>query len=160
MAMTATLAAVMVDAGKIDWDTSIGDVWPKATGVDIHPKLRAVTLDELLSHQSGLSKDITGQQWASFFKESESPELERRRMLKTVLAVSAGLGPALTHAGSNTNSFALIWVLPKSNFAAVVCTNTGQPQAFPACDEMMSHLIAKFSSGGRGEVDPLSQLIY
>ena len=44
--MTATLAAVMVDAGKIDWDTSIGDVWPKASDDDIHPKLRKVTLAE------------------------------------------------------------------------------------------------------------------
>ncbi len=36
--MTATLAAVMVEAGKIDWKTSIGDVWPKAIDKDIHPE--------------------------------------------------------------------------------------------------------------------------
>ncbi len=35
--MTATLAAVLVDAGKIEWDTTIGDVWPKATDKDLHP---------------------------------------------------------------------------------------------------------------------------
>ncbi len=276
--MTATLAAVMVDAGKIEWKTSIGDVWPKATDDDIHPKLRNVTLDELLSHQSGLPgdiSDISGQAWASFFAGKAIAVLERRRMLKLVLSkapsqpqgtfsysnlgyaiVSAmletraresfeslmkkhvfdplemrsadfrsmksakqmqppllwghqadngepvdprtvgaenptvyaaggtvhlsiedyakyarwhlvgkpapvlrsqsafdhlhepqvdytipgakyacgwicmdtGFGPALNHAGSNTNSFALIWVLPESDFAAVVCTNSGQPQ--------------------------------
>ena len=32
--MTATLAAVMVEAGKIDWKTTLGDVWPKA--IDDH----------------------------------------------------------------------------------------------------------------------------
>ncbi len=51
------------------------------------------------------------------------------------------LGPGLNHGGSNTNSFALIWVVPESNFAAVVCTNTGEPQAFPACNEVMEHLM-------------------
>ena len=87
--MTATLAAVMVDSGKIDWDTTIGDVWPQATDNDIHPKLRTVTLDQLLSHQSGLPGDISeisDQAWASFFDEKQSPVLERRRMLKLVLS--------------------------------------------------------------------------
>ena len=293
--MTATLAAVLVDAGKIDWDTTIGDVWPNATNDDIHPSLRAVTLDDLLSHQSGLPgdiSDISGPAWASFFEEKQSPVLERRRMLKLVLSkapsqpqgkfsysnlgyaivaamletraresfeslmkkhvfdplemrsadfrsmqsakqlqppllwghalsgepvdprtvgaenptvyascgtvhlsiedyakyarwhlvgksapllrsqstfdhlheprvdysipgakyasgwicLETGLGPAINHAGSNTNTYALIWVLPESDFAAVVCTNTGQPQAFPACDEMMSQLMMEHAA--------------
>jgi hypothetical protein len=60
--------------------------------------------------------------------------------------METGYGPALNHAGSNTNTFALIWVLPEANFAAVVCTNSGEPQAFPACDEMISHLIGKYAA--------------
>ena len=79
----------MVDAGKIDWKTTIADVWPKASDDDVHPKLRAVTLDQLLSHQSGLPgniSDISAQGWASFFDEKQSPTLERRRMLKLVLS--------------------------------------------------------------------------
>jgi CubicO group peptidase (beta-lactamase class C family) len=293
--MTATLAAVLVDAGKIDWETSIGEVWPKATDEHIHPKLRTTTLDELLSHQSGLPSDISGQAWLRFFKEEQSPLLERRRLLKLVLSnppsqrqgtfsysnlgyvivaamletrarepfealmkkhvfdplemhsadfrsmksakqlqppllwghqaengepvdprsvgaenptvyascgtvhlsiddyakyarwhlagkpapvlpsqsafdhlheplvgysngakyacgwicLDTGLGPALNHGGSNTNSFALIWVLPESDFAAVVCTNTGQRQAFPACDEMMTHLMTAHAAAER-----------
>jgi CubicO group peptidase (beta-lactamase class C family) len=303
--MTATLAAVMVDAGKIDWETSIGDVWPKATDAHIHPKLRTVTLDELLSHQSGLPSDISGQAWLSFFKEKQSPVLERRRMLKLVLSkapsqrqgtfsysnlgyvivaamletrarasfeslmkkhifdplgmrsadfrsmksakqiqppllwghqaesgepvdprsvgaenptvyascgtihlsiedyakyarwhlvgkpapvlrsqsafdhlhepqvdhtipgtkyacgwfcIDTGLGPALNHGGSNTNAFALIWVLPKSDLAAVVCTNTGQPQAFPACDEVISHLMVTHAAARNRKTNKGSQL--
>ena len=301
--MTATLAAVMVDAGKIDWDTSIGDVWPKATDEHIHPDLRKVTLDELLSHQSGLPgdiSDISGQAWASFFEEKQSPVLERRRMLKLALSkapsqpqgafaysnlgyaivsamletrardsfeslmkkhvfdplemrsadfrsmqsakqlkppllwghaqsgepvdprtagaenptvyaaagtvhlsiedyakyarwhlagkpapvlrsqsafdhlhkprvdytipgakyacgwicVDTGLGPALNHFGSNTNSCALIWIFPESDFAAVVCANTGQPQAFAACDEMISHLMMEHAAAKNAKVTP------
>ncbi|TWU47266.1 D-alanyl-D-alanine carboxypeptidase precursor [Rubripirellula tenax] len=303
--MTSTVAAAVVEAGKIDWDTTISEVWPQATDDLIHPKLRDVTLNELLSHQSGMAGDISEvskQAWGSFFAEKQSPVLERRRMLKLVLAkvpvhprgsfaysnmgyaiasamietraqesfesltkkhifdplrmhsadfrsmksaaqlqspllwghradgtpvdprtvgaenptvyaacgtvnvtiedyakyaqwhlggkptpvlrtqeaydhlhapqvdhtnpgtkyacgwlsLDTGLGPALTHAGSNTNSFAVIWVLPQSNFAAVVCTNSGQAQAFPACDEMMSHLMMELSSANKAEppVDP------
>ncbi len=294
--MTATLAACIVETGKIDWNTTIGDVWPKASDDVLHPKLQAVTLDQLLSHQSGLPgniSDISAQAWASFFDEKQSPTLERRRMLKLVLSESptqpqgkfaysnlgyavasamletqagepfeslmkkhvfdplemrsadfrsmatakqlqppllwghradsgepvdprtvgaenptvyaaagtvhlsiedyakyarwqlagkaspvlrsqaafdhlhqpqvdytlpgakygcgwimmdTGLGPALNHAGSNTNTFALIWILPESDFAAIVCTNSGQAQAFPACDEMVSHLMAEYAA--------------
>ncbi|MEZ6091675.1 MAG: serine hydrolase domain-containing protein [Pirellulaceae bacterium] len=87
--MTATLAAVLVEAGKIEWTTKIGEVWPTANGKDIHPKLRSVTLDQLLSHQSGLPaniSDVSPQAWTSFFDEKQSPTLERRRMLKLVLS--------------------------------------------------------------------------
>lgn len=299
--MTATLAAVLVDTGKIEWKTTIGDVWPKAR--DIHPRLRTVTLEELLSHQSGLPgniSDISASAWAGFFEETETPELERRRMIKLVLStapsqpqgkfaysnlgyaiVSAmletragesfeslmkkhvfdplemrsadfrsmqaakqlqspflwghsksgepvdprtagaenptvyaaagtvylsiedyakyarwhlaskpapvlqtqsvfdhlhkpqvdytlpgakygcgwicmdtGFGPALNHFGSNTNSGALIWILPEADFAAIVCTNTGQPQAFAACDEMISHLMKEHAAVKNAKVTP------
>jgi len=62
------------------------------------------------------------------------------------ICLETELGPALTHAGSNTNTFAVIWVLPKSDFAAVVCTNSGEQQAFPACDEMMSQLMIELAA--------------
>ncbi len=87
--LTATLAAVLVETGKIDWNTTIGDVWPQATDEDLHPQLRTVTLDQLLSHQSGLPgniSDISRIAWASFFDEKLAPPLERRRMLKLVLS--------------------------------------------------------------------------
>ncbi|MCA9160219.1 MAG: serine hydrolase, partial [Planctomycetales bacterium] len=308
--MTATLAAAIVETGKIDWNTTIGDVWPKAGDDNLHPKLRAVTLDQLLSHQSGLPSnisDISAQAWASFFDEKQSPALERRRMLKLVLSkaptqpqgkfaysnlgyaiasamletragesfeslmkkhlfvplgmesadfrsmnsakqlqppllwgheaesgepvdprtvgaenptvyaaagtvhltiedyakyarwqlagkpspvlhsqhafdhlhkpqvdhtlpgakygcgwimVDTGLGPALNHAGSNTNTFALIWILPESDFAAIVCTNSGQSQAFPACDEMISHLMTELAAKKtKPEVVPPERLV-
>ncbi|MCA9138814.1 MAG: serine hydrolase [Planctomycetales bacterium] len=306
--MTATLAAVLVESGKIDWDTTIGEVWPSATDKDIHPKLRSITLDQLLSHQSGLPanvSDISGAAWASFFAEKQTPTLERRRMLKLILSpaptqpqgkflysnlgyavasamletrakesyeslmkryvfdplemrsanfrskqfaeklqppllwghkdgkpvdprtigaenptvyAAAGtvhlsiedyakyarwqlagkpdpvlrsqkeydhlheplvdkaanekygcgwivlntpLGPALTHAGSNTNTFAVIWILPESDLAMIACTNSGESQAFPACDAMVAHLMqghstpkAKPSTANPGDVTP------
>ncbi len=55
-AMTATLAGMMVEAGKLDWTTSIGDALGKDTP-DINPELAKVTLEQLLSHTSGIPSD-------------------------------------------------------------------------------------------------------
>jgi CubicO group peptidase (beta-lactamase class C family) len=74
------------------------------------------------------------------------------------ICIDTGLGPALNHGGSNTNAFALIWVLPKSDLAAVVCTNTGQPQAFPACDEVISHLMVTHAAAKNRKTNKGSQL--
>ncbi|MEZ6057668.1 MAG: serine hydrolase domain-containing protein [Planctomycetaceae bacterium] len=296
--MTATLAAVLVESGKIEWNTTLGDVWPKATDMELHPELRTVTLDDLLSHQSGLPPnvaDISNELWGTFFQEKQSPLLERQRMIRVVLAseptgmrgnfaysnlgyaivsamletraekpfellmkehlfeplemksadfrsmksaklqrppllwghsangdpvdpksvgaenptvyaaagtvhlsiedyakyarwqlagksgpvlksqaafdhlhepqvdyslpgtkyacgwicLNSGLGPALHHGGSNTKSFALIWVFPKSDFAVIVCTNSGQKQAFPGCDEVIGQLLKEFAADKR-----------
>jgi CubicO group peptidase (beta-lactamase class C family) len=83
--MTGVIAAALVESGKIDWKTTISEVWPKASK-DIHEAMREVTLDDLLSHQSGLPADLEGPAWAGFFNERQSPVLERRRLMKLVLS--------------------------------------------------------------------------
>lgn len=52
-AFTATLAGMMVEAGKLDWTSTIGDMLGADTP-GINPALAAVTLDQLLSHSSGI----------------------------------------------------------------------------------------------------------
>jgi len=289
--MTATLAAVLVEAGKIEWETTIGQVWPGADEKHIHPALQKVTLNELLSHQSGLTSNLGGKDWASFFAEKSRPPVERKRILNLVMklkpehphgeyhysnlgyvvaaamlekkcgdslegmmrskvfqplkmetadfrtmalakklrapllwghrdngtpmnprlvgaenpsvyapcgtvsvsiadyaryaqwhlsnepapllstqpafdhlhtgavdakstggkygcgwiCIDTGYGPALTHAGSNTNSQALIWILPERDFAAVACTNTGERAGFLASDEVISESMKRFA---------------
>ncbi len=55
-AMTSTLAAVLVEDGLIDWDTTPLEVWPELES-DIHADYRDVTLRQLLSHTSGMRRD-------------------------------------------------------------------------------------------------------
>jgi CubicO group peptidase (beta-lactamase class C family) len=52
-AMTATLAAIMVEQSVIDWTTRPLDVWPELDQ-NIQPAFRNITLRHLLSHTSGL----------------------------------------------------------------------------------------------------------
>lgn len=298
--MTATLAAVLTEAGQIEWETTIGQVWPRADEKHLHPVLRDVSLNELLSHQSGLAadlrdmKDATEGDWLSFFEEQAGPPLERRRMLKLILpskpahprgeyhysnlgyvvaaamleakggdsfekmmrrhvfeplemnsadfrtmalarklkapllwghradgtpidprivaadnpsvyapcgtvnisiadyaryaqwhlshepapllsaqttlehlhsgqvdapatggqygcgwiVLSTGLGRALIHGGTNTNSQALIWILPAADFAAVACTNTGANSGLLACGEAIQELMKRYARLG------------
>lgn len=79
---TATLAAVLVDDGLIDWSTTIGEVWPDEP---IHDGFKDITLEQLLAHTSGLQPNLDGPQWAGFFAERNQPEQERARMCSLVL---------------------------------------------------------------------------
>ena len=55
-AMTALLAAMMVEEGKLRWDTTVAEIFPELAE-KMDPMLRRVTLVQLLSHVSGLPSD-------------------------------------------------------------------------------------------------------
>jgi len=55
--MTAMLAALMVEEETIDWDTTPLEVWPELTNT-IHQGFRSTTLRQLLSHTSGMERDV------------------------------------------------------------------------------------------------------
>jgi CubicO group peptidase (beta-lactamase class C family) len=55
-AMTATFAGMMIEDGKLNWDSTIGQVLG-ADVKDINPKLAVVTLEQLLSHTGGIPTD-------------------------------------------------------------------------------------------------------
>jgi CubicO group peptidase (beta-lactamase class C family) len=81
---TATLAAVLVDDGAIDWSTTISEVWPDQP---VHGGFKDVTLEQLLAHIGGLQSDLptTSAEWSSFFAERYKPEQERARMCHLLL---------------------------------------------------------------------------
>ena len=55
-AMTATLAAILVEDGLISWDSTPLDVWPELAS-SIHPGFRNATLRQFLSHSAGMKRD-------------------------------------------------------------------------------------------------------
>ena len=55
-AMTALIAAMLVDDGRIGWTSSVGQVFPELAATMV-PDLRDVTLEQLLSHTSGIPSD-------------------------------------------------------------------------------------------------------
>ena len=55
-AMTALLAAMLVEEGKLRWDSTVGEVFPELRPT-MDTGLREVTLEQLLSHTSGIPSD-------------------------------------------------------------------------------------------------------
>lgn len=53
-------------------------------------------------------------------------------------------GDALTHAGSNTMFYTVIWLAPNRDFGVVVATNVGGDSAARGCDQAASELIQHF----------------
>jgi CubicO group peptidase (beta-lactamase class C family) len=52
-----------------------------------------------------------------------------------------GEGPVLSHAGSNTRWFCVVWLAPERGFAAVAATNRAGDEASTACDQAVGALI-------------------
>ncbi|MDQ7841481.1 MAG: serine hydrolase domain-containing protein [bacterium] len=55
-AMTALLAAILVEEGKLKWDSTVADLFPELVE-NMDPGLKRVTLEHLLSHTSGIPSD-------------------------------------------------------------------------------------------------------
>jgi len=53
-------------------------------------------------------------------------------------------GKVLTHSGSNTMSYAVVWMAPKRNFAVLVASNQGGGEVEKGCDEACWTLIKEF----------------
>jgi CubicO group peptidase (beta-lactamase class C family) len=81
--MTATLAGVLVEAGHLDWTTTVAQAMPDVASV-IRAEYRDVRLEELLSHTSGLANDITSTGWWSRLPHSD-PLPDQRVALSTEL---------------------------------------------------------------------------
>ncbi len=55
-AMTALLGAMLIEAGKLRWDSTVAESFPDLAAT-MTPDLRGVMLEQLLSHTSGLPRD-------------------------------------------------------------------------------------------------------
>jgi CubicO group peptidase (beta-lactamase class C family) len=75
-AMTATRIAMLVEEGKLRWDSTLAEVFPDLKP-KLHENLAAVTLEQLLTHRSGLPAD--GPWW----QLQGSSTTEQRRDLLT-----------------------------------------------------------------------------
>lgn len=62
---------------------------------------------------------------------------------------SWGGGTVLTHTGSNTMNFAVVWMAPQKGLAFVAVVNTGGEEAARACDRMTVEASVEFLGGGR-----------
>ena len=100
--MTATLCAILIQQGKLRWESTIGELF--ADQIDkISPAFRTVTLDQLLTHRSGLPVDLVPDPtlWPRIWALSGPMLDQRRKFIELVLAQKPTAAPGEKFQYSN-----------------------------------------------------------
>jgi CubicO group peptidase (beta-lactamase class C family) len=98
--MTATVAAMLVEQGKIAWTTTIGETFPNFKN-DIHPDYRGVTLEQLLSQRGGAPANPPSDLWLKAWAAKGTPAEQRLAFIKGILARAPEAKPGTKFIYSN-----------------------------------------------------------
>jgi CubicO group peptidase (beta-lactamase class C family) len=93
--MTATIAGMMVEAGKLSWGSTIRDVFPDVAS-RLDPEFQKVTLSQLLTHRAGLPRDAP---WWRL--QGQTTTEQRFSLLTTMLVNPPRHPPGSTYEYSN-----------------------------------------------------------
>lgn len=104
--MTATLAAMLIDEGKLRWDTTIADVFPELKGT-MDPEYENVTVEQLLTQRGGVPSDPPAAAWAQAWKQQGTPMEQRRQFIEAVLSQPPAATPGTKMIYSN-QGYALV----------------------------------------------------
>jgi CubicO group peptidase (beta-lactamase class C family) len=91
-AMTATLAAILIDEGNLSWDTTVTEVFGDTAG-KIDPAWAPVSLRLLLEHRAGLTGEHYFSLAASILSANANLPLERRRYAAKLLSRPPDITP-------------------------------------------------------------------
>jgi CubicO group peptidase (beta-lactamase class C family) len=98
--MTATLAALLIEDGKLRWDTTIAEMFPELKD-RMDPQYRAVTVEQLLTHRGGVPGTPPAGPWAQAFKQQGTPTRQRREFIEAVLSQTPETAPGTKMIYSN-----------------------------------------------------------
>jgi CubicO group peptidase (beta-lactamase class C family) len=98
--MTATLAAIFIEQGKLRWDTTIGEAFPELKG-KMDKRYEPVTVEELLHNRGGVPHSPPSAAWTRAWKEIGTPAEQRREFLETVLSAPPEAEPGTKMIYSN-----------------------------------------------------------
>lgn len=83
--MTATLAGIFIDQGKLRWDSTIAEVLPELKG-KMHKDYEAVTVEQLLQNRGGLPTNPPAAAWSQAWAEKGTVVEQRRDLIAAALA--------------------------------------------------------------------------
>ncbi len=100
--MTATLLALLVEQGRLSWESTIAEVFPDFLD-RIHSSYHKVTLVHLLSHRAGLPEDLSPDPtiWPQVWALRGPLAQQRRELIQLVLARLPVAEPGSRMAYSN-----------------------------------------------------------
>lgn len=93
-AMTAMLAAMLVEEGKLQWSSTLGELFPEIA--DMHADFRDVTLDQILAHRGGFPANV---EWQDV--PAGEPREQRVAVLREALARAPEHAPGAKNEYSN-----------------------------------------------------------
>jgi CubicO group peptidase (beta-lactamase class C family) len=98
--MTATVAAMLVEQGRISWKSTIGESFSDHMD-QIHPDYHGVTLEQLLAHRGGAPSIAPKELWSRAWNASGLPAEQRLAFVKGILARKPEAKPGIKHIYSN-----------------------------------------------------------
>jgi CubicO group peptidase (beta-lactamase class C family) len=98
--MTATLTAMLIEDGKLRWDSTIAEVFPEMADL-MNPAYRSVTVEQLLQHRGGVPTKPPAEAWNTAWKEIGTPTQQRTTFIKSVLAAPPEARPGTKMIYSN-----------------------------------------------------------
>jgi len=101
-AMTATLAARLVEQGKLEWSSTLGGVFADLRD-EMDAQWRDVTLEMLLQQRGGAGGDPPPQTWAQLWRrdKDEPPHVARRWFVEQLLTQPPAYKPGTKFEYSN-----------------------------------------------------------
>jgi CubicO group peptidase (beta-lactamase class C family) len=98
--MTATLAAILIEEGKLRWDATIAEVLPELKG-SIDHQYEHVTVEQLLQHRGGVPGAPPSDAWARAWEQKGSPTEQRYEFIQAVLHKPPEAPPGSKYIYSN-----------------------------------------------------------
>jgi D-alanyl-D-alanine carboxypeptidase len=98
--MTATLTAILIEEGKLRWDTTIAEVFPELKG-RMDKQYEAVTVEQLLTHRGGVPGTAPAAAWQRACEQQGTPAQQRREFIESVLAQPPEAAPGTKMIYSN-----------------------------------------------------------
>jgi len=103
--MTASLAAILVQEGRIAWTNTLGQIFPDFTN-RMHASWRTATLEQLLANRGGAPGNIPAATWNDIWAFGGTPREGRRYLLERMTTNAPSTPPGTQYEYSNTG-FAL-----------------------------------------------------
>jgi CubicO group peptidase (beta-lactamase class C family) len=98
--MTATLAAMFIEQGKLRWDTTIAEAFPELKG-KMDKRYEKVTVEQLLHHRGGVPHSPPSAAWKRAWQEIGTPTEQRREFIEAVLRAPPEAEPGTKMIYSN-----------------------------------------------------------
>jgi CubicO group peptidase (beta-lactamase class C family) len=99
-AMTATLCAILVEEGRLSWDSTVADAFPDLAA-RMDKAWAKATLRQLLTHRAGAPAEMPALVWSGLWQSNETPAKQRLALVAGVTSKPPVHEPGSTFEYSN-----------------------------------------------------------